>query len=289
MMKPTSSTAASEGRPLPRHWTPTLHNAGQFPLDERGYQTKYLARTHALHIHLYTGVVQIGAQSYALQPGDCTLSPAGIVSAYDLPQAGYHWCVHFAPPTANPRRAADDTFRIPLHLRLGPRREFIIDRLKQVTGFYARGKFGDRNAAAVAAAGFQETLLQIAMLAEPQRAPQPTAADTALEKLLTILHARFNEPLRVEQLADEVELTQNYLARCFRSRFGMTIPRYLLTRRIDHSCYLLTATNMPVHRVAQRVGLPDAQYFNKQFRRITGQSPSVYRSIHANMPPRNIQ
>ena len=69
-------------------------------------------------------------------------------------------------------------------------------------------------------------------------------------------------------------MTQNYLARMFRKRFGMTIPRYLLNRRIDYARHLLTTTNIPIHRVAARVGLPDPQHFNKQFRKLVGTSPS---------------
>ena len=72
-------------------------------------------------------------------------------------------------------------------------------------------------------------------------------------------------------------MSQNYLTRVFKSWYGVTIQHYLLRRRIDAARHLLTVSSIPIHRVAMRVGLEDRQYFNKQFRRIAGMSPSAFR------------
>jgi transcriptional regulator GlxA family with amidase domain len=99
-----------------------------------------------------------------------------------------------------------------------------------------------------------------------------------LDQLLALLDERFAEPWTVPQLAETVGMTQDHLARCFRQRMGMTIPRYLLQRRIAHARQLLAITDLPVNRIAARVGLPDAQHFNKQFRLLTGLSPTAIRT-----------
>ena len=57
----------------------------------------------------------------------------------------------------------------------------------------------------------------------------------------------------------------------------MTIQRFHLQRRIERAQMLLVATNMPIHRIGQLVGMPDPQYFNKSFRRCTGMPPSLAR------------
>jgi len=115
---------------------------------------------------------------------------------------------------------------------------------------------------------------------QTQRSPHdhpPTRGVLAARKVATILQTRFAEPLYVPDLADEMEMSQNHLARLFRNWYGMTIQRYLLARRIDAARHLLTTSSIPVHRVATRVGIDDRQYFNKQFRRVTGMCPSAYR------------
>ena len=57
----------------------------------------------------------------------------------------------------------------------------------------------------------------------------------------------------------------------------MTIPHRLIARRVEHARYLLESTDLPIWRVAERVGIPDPQHFNKTVRRLTGTSPSAIR------------
>ena len=111
-----------------------------------------------------------------------------------------------------------------------------------------------------------------------RRAPAALHGEQAVHRAADILNTRFNGELSVPDLADEVAMTQNYLARRFKRRFGMTIPRYLLTVRMQHAQLLLSTTNLPIGRIAHRVGMPDRQHFNKQFRRSAGASPSAFRS-----------
>ena len=99
----------------------------------------------------------------------------------------------------------------------------------------------------------------------------------AINKLLEMVHRNLDQNLRVEELAQKVQLSQNYLAKQFKQRMGKTIPRYILESRINRAKLLLQTTNLPVKQIAAQVGLPDAQHFNKQFRNITGQAPSQLR------------
>ena len=61
-------------------------------------------------------------------------------------------------------------------------------------------------------------------------APSATLqSETAVNRAADFLNTRFTDELSVPDLADHVGLTQNYLAQRFKLRFGMTMPRYLLT------------------------------------------------------------
>ena len=128
-----------------------------------------------------------------------------------------------------------------------------------------------------AATQLQDLLLWLATISQAGAPSATLQSETAVHHAAEILNARFSDELDVPGLADEVALTQNYLARRFKQRFGMTIPRYLLTRRMQHAQLLLGTTNIPIQRIAQRVGMPDIQHFNKQFRRLVGVSPSGFR------------
>ena len=104
-------------------------------------------------------------------------------------------------------------------------------------------------------------------------------AERALARAEEYLDRRLAQPLSVPRLAEVVGLSQSHLARCFRARHGVTIPRYLLTRRVELAQQLLITTDLSIREIGRRVGWPDPQRFNKQFRRITGRSPSAFRGF----------
>jgi AraC-like DNA-binding protein len=130
----------------------------------------------------------------------------------------------------------------------------------------------------MASAAFLELLLQLAAFAREKPArPSARASDRALLRARALIEERLSSPLSVPELAAEVGLSQNYLARLFRRDSGMTLQGYLNSRRMEEARHLLENTDLPVKSVAARVGYSDAQYFNKQFRRSSGLSPTAYR------------
>jgi AraC-like DNA-binding protein len=253
---------------------PDIRTAGRFPLDDRGFDTLYQTSSHALHVHDYAATLQLGSRTIALRPGDLTISPAGVASRYDLPAPGHHWCVHFMPADATGPAAS-----LPLHLPLGSLGGHAGQRIMHIAQTRAGG--ADPVACAAAGAAMLELLLWVAMQTGVAQRSSTLAAGrgiAAAERVAAILHERLEDPLSIPDLAAEVELTQNYLARIFRLRYGMTMPHFLLTCRMDHAKHLLAHTSLPVGKVAARAGLPDVQHFNKQFRKLVGVSPTAYRS-----------
>jgi AraC-like DNA-binding protein len=256
---------------------PAIHSAGRYPLGPREEAHRYLNHsTIALHQYEYSGEIHIGRERFPLRPGDVTLTPAGVESFYNLPAPGHHLCIHFFPS-----RDMGGHVRVPLWIRLGSESTFVTQQIWSVTEMHRRafnpGKPGA--AAASAASAALQALLLWLHLFEPgtANAVRPARTELALQRLNTLVEKRFTEPLTVPSIAREVGLSQNYLARFFRKRYGMTIPRYLLVRRIDLARHLLLTSDDLVKQIAGRVGLPDPQYFNKQFRRLTGSNPSDFR------------
>ena len=243
---------------------PTVRLAGRFPLADRGFETRYRGPFHALHLHDYAGTMRLAGGEVSLRPGDVTLSPAGRTSAYDLPAPGRHWVVHF--------NTFDDPPNFPLTLHL-PDAGAARERFADIAALHARGH---TLGPARASAALQSLLL---WLADRDAVPADAAARAA-----AVIESCFAEPLRVAEIAAAARASPAHLARAFRRRFGVTIPHRLLQRRVEHARYLLEATDLPIWRVAERVGLPDPQHFNKTVRRLTGLSPSAIRAGAAGAP-----
>jgi AraC-like DNA-binding protein len=259
---------------------PRIDRAGNWPLDDRGFEHAYLSLTHALHVYDYAAAVRIGGQAIAIRPGDATITPAGIASRYHLDRPGRHWCVHFHP--IDPGAAA---VGIPLHLRLGAMRRHVVDAVRRIAGLLSTPPGGQRVAAeAGASAMLLEVLLELS--AWPRAGGTRTGAEAALLQAATLIDERLSDRLDVPALARQAGLTQNYLARRFRLHFGCTLHGYQLARRIEHAQQLLETTDMPIARIAERLGFSDAQHFNKQFRRLLSACPTSFRAgRHAHRAP----
>jgi AraC-like DNA-binding protein len=234
----------------------------------------YTHRTCALHLHEYRGEVVILGRRIELEPGDITLSPPAQPSRYTLAESGHHFCAHFLPPPAGGRR-----IHVPVHLRPGSLAAVARERFWRIIDYCRQASDDPHSPAGCAAsAALQEFLLwlhlQSAASERPRRASE--AAD-ALEKLCQVIDASLHKPVTVPGLAARGGMSADYLARLFRQRYGMTILHYILLRRIEVARHLLRSSRMPIQEIAWQAGIPDAQYFNKQFRRITGQSPTAYR------------
>lgn len=252
---------------------PAIRAAGRFPHVDRRYEVVYRAPTHALHLYDYACAMRLGRRRLAVEAGDVTLTPAGIAASYDLPRPGTHLCIHFVP--ADVRRGGASV-SLPLHLRTGGRREGIARAMLAVAELHQRGARHALSAAAASAA-LQALLLRLAADATEPPPAAVSPSDAPLRLAVELLTADLRRPLDVPALSRRVGLSQNYLARRFKQRFGVTIPRYLLQARVEQAHLLLTTTSLPIKDIAARVGLPDPQHFNKQFRRITGASPSAIR------------
>lgn len=69
----------------------------------------------------------------------------------------------------------------------------------------------------------------------------------------------------------------SHLSRVFSHHEGDTIERYLIRLRIEKAKELLTYKDINVSEVAYRLGYASAAHFSRQFKKIVGMSPSIYR------------
>lgn len=68
-----------------------------------------------------------------------------------------------------------------------------------------------------------------------------------------------------------------YLSKIFKEAYGTTVNNYLISKRITRAKQLLRFTDMTVDEVGVTVGMGDANYFSRMFRKVEGISPREYR------------
>ncbi|GAA4681439.1 AraC family transcriptional regulator [Streptomyces chumphonensis] len=81
----------------------------------------------------------------------------------------------------------------------------------------------------------------------------------------------------VRVCADRIGVTSGYLAEAVKAATGRTPGALVREARVHEAKRLLARTDLTVRQVAARVGLADAAYFCRFFRRETGISPGDFR------------
>jgi two-component system response regulator YesN len=95
--------------------------------------------------------------------------------------------------------------------------------------------------------------------------------------ILQYVNCNYHQNLSLQMLGDEFYMNRNYISQLFIKHVSQSFTDYLAELRINHACELLTNSNLPIHRVGERVGSPDAYHFTKNFKTIMGKTPSEYR------------
>jgi AraC-like DNA-binding protein len=98
-----------------------------------------------------------------------------------------------------------------------------------------------------------------------------------INRVLSVIDARFAESLSLAELAEAASLSERSLNRYFLQHLGESVGRYLSRVRIGHACRMLAATSWPVSVVAVRSGFPNVANFNRQFRTMKDTTPALYR------------
>lgn len=96
----------------------------------------------------------------------------------------------------------------------------------------------------------------------------------------TYVRALYMQPLRVEEIAENMHLDRRYLSRIFKERVGKSIQGYIVTVRIEEAKRLLER-GIGVAETARLCGYEDACNFSKMFKRECGVSPALWRREHA--------
>ncbi|MGG4448146.1 response regulator transcription factor [Brevibacillus porteri] len=107
------------------------------------------------------------------------------------------------------------------------------------------------------------------VIQDPWQEPIKQAVYYALDRLDT--------PLTVSEVASQVGLSRSHFSVMFKKGVGESFGEFLDKRRVKMARAMLDETTLSIQEVAERVGLPDAKYFSKWFKKCTGMTPSHYR------------
>lgn len=99
-----------------------------------------------------------------------------------------------------------------------------------------------------------------------------------MEQVRNYLEEHYAESdLSLSSVAEIFYLNPSYLSRAFRKKHEMTLVECLNKIRLEKACDYLKSGDFKVYEVAEKVGIPNPDYFGRCFRKYTGMSVNDYR------------
>ncbi len=86
----------------------------------------------------------------------------------------------------------------------------------------------------------------------------------------------FADEISLDTIADLVGMSPPAFCRYFKTRANKTFSEFVAEVRIGHACKLLTGSSLSITQVSYDSGYRTLSNFNRQFKEITGQTPSHY-------------
>jgi len=98
-----------------------------------------------------------------------------------------------------------------------------------------------------------------------------------LRRIRELVHAKMEDELSLDEMAQSVGLSTAHFARMFRKSTGETPHQFVLRQRLERAKAMLRSPNARVLDVAVACGFKTQQHFAQVFREVWGVSPTEYR------------
>ncbi|MBL7160975.1 MAG: AraC family transcriptional regulator [Anaerolineales bacterium] len=104
-----------------------------------------------------------------------------------------------------------------------------------------------------------------------------TSQSRNLDRTLDYLSDNLDQPLSLQDMADQANLSKSHFSRVFKDQIGFSPTDYFIHLKVQHAAMLLSFTDKTVREISFEVGYQDPYYFSRVFKNIIGLSPTDFR------------
>jgi len=123
-----------------------------------------------------------------------------------------------------------------------------------------------------------------------KQAAEAETEETGLQlmaKATDYIAGRYHHDLGIDEVAEFIGLSCSHFCVLFKRETGYTFLEYLTKLRIEKACSILRHSDVKVYQVAPLVGYQDPRYFTQVFKKMTGKTPTEYRTAVSEGNPEN--
>ena len=166
---------------------------------------------------------------------------------------------------------------IPCGEPLGDRYGEALRRIQRVISFVSSERPGDGLKAIAECYSFFAFLSELVLfrLEDPLFSGAP-AERVYAERAARMLRERYRERMTVGEIAVSLQLSEGYLHRLFKACYGMGPIEYLNRYRVEVAVDRMKNEGLSLAEAARAVGVDDASYMSRLFKRVKGVSARDY-------------
>ena len=103
-------------------------------------------------------------------------------------------------------------------------------------------------------------------------------ADELYQNVVEYLETHLGEKLSLNQICHEHSVGRSHLQKLFRQKSGYSVMEFFYIQKIDTAKELLRTNQLNITQISEQLGYTSVHYFSRQFKKMTGMSPSEYAS-----------
>jgi LacI family transcriptional regulator len=103
-------------------------------------------------------------------------------------------------------------------------------------------------------------------------------SDSELSAAVRFIHDHAHQPINVADLLRTVPIARRALERRFRKYLNRSVLEEIRRTHVERAKHLLLTTDLAMSEIAVRAGLTDSRHLSIAFRKVTGMTPSRFRS-----------
>lgn len=98
-----------------------------------------------------------------------------------------------------------------------------------------------------------------------------------VEEAKNIIYQNMHSKIVVQEIAEQLSVTPQYLSAIFKKVEGVTVNEYIMQKKIGLAENMLTYSDYGIEDIGYYLGFCTQSHFGKKFREITGVTPGKYR------------
>ena len=104
-----------------------------------------------------------------------------------------------------------------------------------------------------------------------------------VKRIASYIADNMNDKLSLKELTTKFGVSDTYLQKSFRAVYGMPVASFIRAQKMQKAAQVLIHTDRSVDEIAEEFGYINESKFSAVFKKIMGDTPSVYRSEHTKL------